>query len=383
MSEYQYYEFQAVDRPLTDDEMHQLRAVSTRAEITPLRFVNFYTWGHFKGNPSAWMERYFDAFLYLANWGTHELMLRLPRRLLAPETAKRYCRGESATARGKGDFTILEFHSEDECGDEVDDESGWLSSLVPLRAELAGGDHRALYLAWLLCVQNEELDEGEPEPPVPPGLGRLTASQRAFTEFLGIDRDLVAAAARRSAEAVESPSRQELVRWIAGLPDTEKNELLMRIAAGEESHPRAEILRRYREARLTGHVEMTESRPAAELVATAERRAEERRRREAERAEREKARREREGAEARERRLDELAKHEAETWRRIDQLVASKRPAAYDEAVRLLCDLKALGSREGRAAAVERRIQTLCAEHIRKATFQDRLRKGGLLGTSG
>ena len=42
MSEYQYYEFQALDRPLDKDEMRQLRAVSTRASITPTRFVNEY-----------------------------------------------------------------------------------------------------------------------------------------------------------------------------------------------------------------------------------------------------------------------------------------------------------------------------------------------------
>lgn len=32
MSEYQYYEFQAVDRPLTGTEMAELRALSTRAQ---------------------------------------------------------------------------------------------------------------------------------------------------------------------------------------------------------------------------------------------------------------------------------------------------------------------------------------------------------------
>ena len=53
MSEYQYYEFQAIDRPLTKKERLELRAVSTRAEITPARFVNFYTWGDFKGDPFA------------------------------------------------------------------------------------------------------------------------------------------------------------------------------------------------------------------------------------------------------------------------------------------------------------------------------------------
>jgi hypothetical protein len=33
MSEYQYYEFQAIDRPLTKSEMADLRSYSTRALI--------------------------------------------------------------------------------------------------------------------------------------------------------------------------------------------------------------------------------------------------------------------------------------------------------------------------------------------------------------
>jgi len=72
VSEYQYYEFLAVDRPLTEREMQELRAVSSRAVITPTRFTNHYEWGNFKGDPRAWMERYFDAFLY---FGTDERYL--------------------------------------------------------------------------------------------------------------------------------------------------------------------------------------------------------------------------------------------------------------------------------------------------------------------
>jgi hypothetical protein len=44
MSEYQYYEFQAIDRPLTAEEMSELRSYSTRARITPTSFVNDYAW---------------------------------------------------------------------------------------------------------------------------------------------------------------------------------------------------------------------------------------------------------------------------------------------------------------------------------------------------
>lgn len=49
--------------------MSELRAISTRADITPTRFQNYYTYGDFKGDPQKLMERYFDAFVYVANWG--------------------------------------------------------------------------------------------------------------------------------------------------------------------------------------------------------------------------------------------------------------------------------------------------------------------------
>ena len=68
MSEYQYYEFLAIDRPLTTDEIAELRALSTRATITPVSFTNEYNWGDFKGNPDKLMQRYFDAHVYVANW---------------------------------------------------------------------------------------------------------------------------------------------------------------------------------------------------------------------------------------------------------------------------------------------------------------------------
>ena len=183
MSEYQYYEFQAIDRPLTEKEMGELRSYSTRARITPTSFVNDYSWGSFKGDEDAWMEKYFDAFLYLANWGTHILKLRLPSRLLDLKTAQLYCPGREAFANEKNGKVILSFVSEDEEGGEWVEGEGLLSSLISVRAEIARGDLRGLYLGWLLCVQNGELDEEDVEPPVPPGLGQLSASLESLVEF--------------------------------------------------------------------------------------------------------------------------------------------------------------------------------------------------------
>ena len=38
-------------------------------------------------SPEKLMDRYFDAFVYVANWGTHRLMFRIPRRVLDVEAA--------------------------------------------------------------------------------------------------------------------------------------------------------------------------------------------------------------------------------------------------------------------------------------------------------
>ncbi len=142
MSEYRYYEFQAVDRRLSAQEMAELRALSSRAQITPTSFVNVYNWGDFRGDPKALMERYFDAFLYLANWGTRRLMLRLPSRLLDLETARRYCPGPGASAWASGEHVIVEFTTDGEVArasgrewepDEEETGEGWLADILPVR----------------------------------------------------------------------------------------------------------------------------------------------------------------------------------------------------------------------------------------------------------
>ncbi len=378
MSEYAYYEFQALDRPLTEAQMRELRSYSTRATITATRFVNHYEWGSFKGDPSAWMEKYFDAFVHIANWGTHELMIRLPRQVLDLRTAKRYCRGETASARSKSDSVILTFLSEDEDSGDWDNGSGWLASLVPLRADIAAGDHRALYLAWLLCVQVGEVADHATEPSVPPGLSELSAPLKTFADFLRLDADLIAVAAARSPRIDAPPSHTDIEHWIASLPGDLKTDWLVRLAVGRELHLRSDLLRRFRETKRSTPTHGTAQRTVGDLLVAAEQRAEKWRRQEAERAAAERVRREREAAVARERYLAKLARREVETWRRVDELIATRRPGDYDEAVKHLRDLRDLAVRDGLASEVEARLLRLREMHSRKPSFIARLKKAGL-----
>jgi hypothetical protein len=149
MSEYQYYEFLAVDRPLDERQQAEVRALSTRARVTATSFTNEYHWGNFRGDPRKMMERYYDAHLYLTNWGTHQVMLRLPRALLSLQAAEQYCIDPHVAAWASGEHLVLDLVSEDESGDWVEGAQDSLSAIVGVRAELATGDVRPLYLAWL------------------------------------------------------------------------------------------------------------------------------------------------------------------------------------------------------------------------------------------
>src|SRR5687768_10277739 len=112
MSEYQYYEFQAIDRPLTQKEIEELGELSSRAEITSTSFTNTYNYGDFRGDPTKLMWRYFDAFVYVANWGTHRFMLRLPRGLIDDKAAAAYDAGNVLSVEAKGDYVLVGFESQ-------------------------------------------------------------------------------------------------------------------------------------------------------------------------------------------------------------------------------------------------------------------------------
>lgn len=101
MSEYQYYGFQAIDRPLSEDDMRWLRGLSTRAQITKTSFVNVYNWGNLREDPVKLMERCFDVFVYSANWGSRRFMLRLPRASFDAARAEQYCAGDCVFATTK------------------------------------------------------------------------------------------------------------------------------------------------------------------------------------------------------------------------------------------------------------------------------------------
>jgi hypothetical protein len=378
MSEYQYYHFLAIDVPLDEDQREELRELSSRAEITANSFINEYNWGDFRGRPEELMERYFDAFLYVANWGSRRLMFRLPREQLAAKTIGQYLYTDVASVSETAEHVIISLSVEPyDSLDDWTEPDGQLAAMVPVRSDLAAGDLRLAYLGWLLAIDWDEIDEEDVEPPVPAGLDRLNGPLRAIADFLSIDKDLLAEAATASPALSKAGDQADISGWIAGLPDAEKNALLARVAAGEGGYVQASMQRGFRASQ-----PRTEASPGrrtvGELLDAAESRRTARESAEAERerqqAEQEKAAR----AAAYAKRLDGLADRDDELWQRVDGLIEAKNVSSYDTAVALLVDLRALADRNHRQEEFGARVRALRVLYSRRTGLLDRLAKAGL-----
>lgn len=366
MSEYQSYEFVALDRPLTAREMAELRAISTRADISPTRFWNEYQWGGLKADPAKLMERYFDAHAYLASWGTHRLMLRIPRARVDLKALKPYfVGGRAACLTTTEKHLLLDLTHELEEPEDDEATHGSLAALTPLRSELLRGDLRPAYLAWLLEVSADNLDDDEVEPPVPAGLAELTAAQSAMVDLLRIDVDLVSAAAHASwslAAKEDAPFR----RWLAALSSKEKDAWLRRAADHPELGLGGELLRAFRDT--TKPVHRGRRRTVGQLRALAEDERAERETADAERARRAKA----QADEARRRHLTNLARDVEGAWSTLEGLVAA---SDYDVAVKLALDLRDIATREATAPAFGRRFEALRKRQVRRRGFFERWKR--------
>jgi len=342
MSYHETYEFLAIDRCLTRSEMRALRAISTRATITPSRFYNFYDWGGLRGDPRDMLRRYFDLFVYTGN-GRPELgMLRFPADRLDLTRWRPYVtkqRGATEPASGasvatEGDTVILTMRPaedttlwpvdretiddvdnrwpDDYFEDELLDEAAWPVPLALVRADLLAGDLRPLYLLWLLSVQCGERRATTVAPPRPPNLAPLTGSLHVFAEFLRLNPDLLTIAL---------------------------------------------------ETRQSG------ARTVEELLTAADAWSRTQRRKEAERA-----------AAARSRRLAALEKRQETEWREIERELDAPRvrPSIYDDAMRRLTALHELAVDRRNEAAFRGRLRALLDRQGKKTSLQRRVKEAGL-----
>jgi len=380
MSEYQYYEFLAIDRPLTSEEMSDLRALSTRAHITPVSFTNEYNWGNFKGNPYALMQRYFDAHVYVANWMTAIFMVRVPIKTLSKKITEAMSEPDILDFKATKTHWIISWSLEESENYDrfgIEDGRGWMARLVPVRDELLRGDIRSLYIGWLAAVTGKMMDDHDLEPISVEGLGSLTAAQQALAEFLEVDNDLLSAAGMGSPVLqAKEPSQNEMDEWIGRLPKGEVIDILRQLLAGKGQQAERTLKNRFAAWRRGLQSDRTEAhkRTVGELRKNAET-AEKIR---LEQKEYERKRREIKRRKERETYLKNLSKNFPKAWKSVQQNVERGSGFSYDDACRALVDLSEAYSLHASREAFQQELTKFMAGYMRRKALIQRLVKAGI-----
>jgi hypothetical protein len=275
-----------------------------------------------------------------------------------------------------GENLILDIVRDEVESEDLEDGSGWLAALTPLRAEVLAGDLRLFYLLWLTAVEADTFEADEPEPM--PGIGPMTAALEAFASFFDIDPDLVQVAAERPAIATPSVSTSADVRKILlAMTDSEKTEILARLYDGD-THIALELRAKVRD-RMAVETDAPPvvARTVGELRARARALGLAREHAAAEKLATEQKRRLEEAEKARRARLDTITRRGESVWREVEAEIERRNAVGYDKAASLLLDLRAIAEERGAMPDFKKRLRAIRERHARKQQFIVRLAKIG------
>ena len=378
MSEYQYHEWQTVDRLLTPSEQAAVNQLSSHIEVSSSKAVVTYNWGDFKHDPKKVLLKYFDAYFYQANWGSLRLMFRFPKGLIEETEFEPYWDGEFVSVETHGDYQVLEIDFNPEDGGWMQEKDADLSDFIGLRADLLQGDYRLLYLTWLKettfygeTEDDQEEDEDsrthDLEPPIPPGLKKLTPALHNIVRVFDIDPFLVQAAAEASPE-MRNPLNIDYREWIARLSRSECNDFLTRLA---ESDPGVGLALRKRIGEFLPKDQPFQAagkRTLEELLERARQLKEAENKRHAE--------------EARMKHIAEmkaLAKRENQVWLEVDRLLENgqKIASVYDQATTLLKSLHDLSKFQDTRDIFQVRINKLAEKYSSRPSLMKRWKQQG------
>lgn len=374
MSTFQYYEFLAIDRPLSAADKTYVSSLSSRAQPTSTRVVFTYSYSDFSHPPETVLLRCFDLMVYMANWGAWRLLFRLPKSQIDLPALQRYVVEDHIMLKTKGEDVLLDiylFSEEGGYGGWIDEDNSIADDVAPLRQDLFRGDYRLLYLAWLSLAQLGMLggDKGDIiEPPVPSGLEELSPALQAFVDWVELDQDLVSAAAIAS-EPLGLPKADPVEDWVRSLSDEERIELLVQIAQEETVTGRQLLALLRQRAAAAPAVPLAETNPRrtfAALEAIADAQGQERSHREQVAA-----------AKKRHQYLDNLAKQTDQIWEQVERLSQDKKASSYDQVVTLLVDLREVAEIQGQMLQFQARFQKVVAQVKPTSTLYKRLKSKG------
>ncbi len=374
MSEYQYYEFAAIDRPISDEGLHYARRCSSRAIVSRVRWQNTYHFGDFGGSVDTLLKHY-DAHFYIANWGTVRLGLAVPKGAIALKSIEPYLRRgkryeNTLTVKETGDRCILYWErSEEESYWDTEGE-GLIDRLTGIREELLRGDYRALFLGWLADFHPDEVLESDGKsgsiPPIPAGLAQLGPALKALIEHFPVDPDALAVAAGLSEAATQG--RIAMAAVLETLSISEMRALLARVAEGGGAGVMGEL------NRLTHPPALPPAGQAMTCRELAEKAIQGRTIRKKKEAAAAREARERKAG-RRKQHLASIMQQAATIWSGLEPLMAEKTASTYDQVATHLRDLSDAHAQAGDSASFQQQLDAFRDRYANRPAMLRRIDK--------
>jgi hypothetical protein len=180
----------------------------------------------------------------------------------------------------------------------------------------------------------------------------------------------VLVAATRHSSGAPPPTPEDVAVWVMLLPPDRRTEYLVRLARYEPGLSRLLVkeLRELSQLSQNGQDKSSAARPTDEHVTYATLLAESK----AMRAQLEHEQREQERL-ARQRQLQQMHDHQDEYWHHVDVAMARGSGAGYDEAARLLSELREVADRFQEPQQFHERFRAWVRPHLRRPAFVKRL----------
>jgi hypothetical protein len=363
MSEYQLYQFQAIDAPLTQYQKQYLHDLSSRAQVTSYSAQYEYHYSDFPAELSEVLLQGFDLALYQANWGAIQLLIRLPAALVNVAKLRAFCIDDLIGVQQQQDSIVLEisFHDEDS-GRWIEDKEE-LAEIADIRAMLLRGDYRPLYLAWLkAALWLWQSDSVASSMPIPEGFNHLDPSLQALVNLLELDQDLIAAVAeyspkplaQRELKPLSSLSATESIAWLQRLLDAEPllaEKLTQHLTPnGDEVATATTVVS---VSRLLEQAKQAASRRLAAAAAVKQ--------------------------QQRLAYLNSLMPKQTQLWRTVVALIDKKQTKAYEQAVAILIDLFELAKIQNQTAEFKVKTNDLLARYANRSALKAKFKAAQLL----
>ncbi len=368
MSTYQYYEFQALDRPLSEKEQDYIHTLSSRVKLNRTQAIFVYSYSDFPGNAEQVLEKYFDVMLYTANWGDRQLMFRLPKSLINLAELEPYQVPDGIEISTTEQWVLINININDEDlnGCWIEGE-GWLPRMLSLRDDLLQRDYRVLYLGWLKAAQLcYDFDPDTCiEPPLPSNLNKLSKPLQAFVEFIELNQDLIDAAAQLSSKTQgKSNLIEELKQKIPQLSEQERNDFLVRLLQGELNLDLQlkQRLRSLSKKPTPQTISDSPGRSLSELLTLAAETKTLRKEKEKQIAKQEKIKK-----------IQELAPRESEFWEQVFNEIGTKHVKAYDRAIVHLLNLQDIAEYQGKLPEFQAQVRKIQQDYSNLRGLMSRL----------